>query len=157
MSERFMKSIPARDVRNGDVITSNDLHHPRGYEVVSVSDRGALIRFKDNHGCEPQIGSTKFVTLLHRPWPEGKTEEDMLNLLGAVSGTLAVEIQKQASSDRTFRVTTLIEGVRRILDAYELGKPFDQDKLCQSGRCSHPKRLRGAPCIGYEMKHYGAR
>jgi hypothetical protein len=116
MSERFVKAIRARDVRIRDVMDD-------GEEVVSAeTDRlGTCLKYKKGgDGYGP--GST-LLHIIHRPWPEGMTEQAMLERIQLYAKTLQgfSEVVPEAMESH-------IKLIREAIEAYELGKPLLRGK-----------------------------
>ncbi len=63
----------------------------------------------------------RIVGLIHRPWPEGKTEEDMINdVLVAMISTGATRSREDFKQK--------LPALREAIEAWELSKPLEPDK-----------------------------
>lgn len=126
-----MKAIRFRDVRPGDVVSQGARTRPEdvmevvgvegppveGYrEMVGLCVKGMSARF---FGL-----ADKVLLLVRRPWPEGKTEEDMLDRLRqAARRAELVLAARPCPPTSNPDPAVVIAGLREALDAYELGKP----------------------------------
>lgn len=125
MEERFVKAIQFKDVQKGDVVcfwTDCLLE----VSEVEVHPDHVVLHAKDASGGPPGgklPGSPEeFIGLLHRPWPEGKTERYMLHEISAK----AYEFNEAAEEGDVERARAVAQSLREAIEAWELSKPFDE-------------------------------
>jgi hypothetical protein len=124
MPERFVKAIRARDIRVGDV-------QEDGRKVVSVSTvrDWTTLKFEGGQACS--CSSDTLLEIIYRPYPEGKTEADMLGDVRCLTGcvySLCEAFRLEPTPRRYVRLTQHITELRETLEALELGKPIDNSK-----------------------------
>lgn len=59
---------------------------------------------------------------VHRPWPKGKTEKQMLGRVAVAAGVVSGRVQFCGPED----IREAIVELHEALDAYELGKPLEK-------------------------------
>lgn len=132
----FVKMIRFRDVRPGDVICK-EAHQPREVGAVSKEQDPYVDLFIRDGGLimgRPE----EIIGLIHRPWPDGKTEQDMLKAIFSIIKkipTVSYGAPKQLFEE--FWSTALIMCTPELgeaIDAYELGKPQEPDPMIPIGR-----------------------
>ena|SRR3989344_5788950 len=118
----FVKAIRFKDVLVGDVACEyhGDNHRVEtsGVSTLVFDDRDVILNTcaLSDMGKSTLVGHPdKFIGLLHRPRPEGKTEADMKRTaLGLARHVLAASDEAQDAA--------MVE-LREALEAWELGKP----------------------------------
>ena len=106
-----------RDIREKDVVCEREGEVLEVVHILDDTDNNSLPRlilYNPNSTRFIIMGHPdQYIGLLYRPWPEGKTEQDMRTDLRGAAGFF---------HERNMG----LEPLREALDAYELGKPFDQ-------------------------------
>lgn len=118
----MLKAICFKDVQAGDVVCQDaDKHRTVG--AVS-EERNPYIQLFIREGGFIQEKPDQLIGLVHRPWPEGNTEEGMrasIILFAYLVCTLH-QTELTASFDKA------TSDLRKAIEAYELGKPPESDK-----------------------------
>ena len=114
-----MKSIPFKDVKPGDVVLRYADGEPRKVERA----QGTVLVFKNNEAINGT--PNQLIGLVHRPWPEGKTEEEMLDAV--------INAAHRPGVFHSYRLSEL----RAALDAYELGELLYEEPQNESLRDRH--------------------
>jgi hypothetical protein len=121
-----MKAIRAADVHVGDVLMGGKVR------AVRINADRTFIDYEDG-GCGLGLSDSTLI-LLHRPWPEGKTANDMLAAVEACARRLAEAIaearaisegQVGIEHDHRENPQDVLAELRGAIDAYELGMPRD--------------------------------
>lgn len=127
----FEKAIFARDVRKGDIVRFGDVY--TGSPVASVEHATSspwVTIHCENGGGYPATPPDRIFSLIHRPWPEGKTDEKWrkeIEALLLVAWRTVEEANWEQISDYG-RSDQCLARLREALDVYELGKPLKSEK-----------------------------
>jgi hypothetical protein len=86
-----------------------------------------LLKYDGVQACWNRGPSDKPIILDHRPWPEGKTEKNMLNeifvaMANATPKWLSAGTPEDMDGAR-LDLKAATGGIREAIEAYELGKP----------------------------------
>lgn len=126
----FARAISFKDVRPGDMVAEGSGEIFGWYQVTACETPNAATVYLYIVGGNVLVGFPhQLIGLFHRPWPEGKTEREMLNAIevplrkcveGSVEedGSIYVDLRRGEVLD--FSV------LRDAIEAYELGKPLEQ-------------------------------
>ncbi len=126
----FMKAICFKDVKLGDVVCQNT-NEPvvvEKYERLTDRDEDFIALYgKDNgflHGHPDDI-----VGLVHQPWREGKTEEDMYDAIReAISIVPDVPYIRDEPDPAREKFAKAVSAIRKAVEVYELGLPAQAGK-----------------------------
>jgi len=115
----MMKAICFKDVRPGDVVCE-EMGEP--HEILKVQGPidqiyPIVVLYIKDAGIL-QNKPDAIIGLLHRPWPEGKTEKDMLNEV--VELALGICLPYPDPQD------IALDKLHKASEEYELGKPLEE-------------------------------
>jgi len=128
MGQRFAKVIRLQDVQAGDLVrfpyffdrilrilevSPAVLGNPN---IVGRNEPAVCVHFAE--GSETLLAD-QLCILLHRPWPEGKTEQDMLEEVISHAASLV------AVQDLPELFSRALDELHNAIDAFKLGLPFD--------------------------------
>lgn len=105
---------------------------PKAGDVVQNAPDGVCYNVNETDGG----GNAKQVIIVRRPWPEGKTEADMLEVVEtAIRKCVYAEIENDGRSIGAYvllwrgkHLEDDLRTLREAIEAYELGKPPESDK-----------------------------
>ena len=152
----FIKVVPLSEIRVGDVVVY-EVNDRTGWPVEKIVVDGGKILLLFGGPFSRTDRPDRLVGLIHRPWPEGKTERDMEYAAHDAFMEFVVK-----TIGRPIVTACQHESFRAFLDAYEayeLGKselivkpePLPEDP-CRMGRCDHPKNFVGT-CLVWAMQN----
>ena len=114
----MMKAICFEDVRPGDVVCRK-VGRSCTVGALSIEQDPYIQLFTREEGFV--MGRPgELIGLLHRPWPEGKTEGDMWREVMVLVSDL------YGQNLPSLRALGLATQLREAIEAYELGKPLEE-------------------------------
>ena len=145
----MMKAIFAKHVKEGDVIL---IPGGKRISVAYTDQRGATVRVGTADG-QADFGEYDIIGLGHRPWPEEKTNSDMLQAIAAavfeVYSLRGYTIGLTATQRTAPEFQRAVDKLREAIQAYELGKSSDMAQSVPS------KRQQPEGREGYGVKGVG--
>lgn len=139
-----MKAILAKEVRVGDVVEEYEGKPIVVAEVRENVGSGGYRRVELwNGGGLRWIGAeTQVLALLHQPWPEGKTEENMQDaVMRCVRRVDQVPLGPAGIEPVKRTLDREIETLRSYIEAYELGKPEHKPEQPQQNESLMDKHM----------------
>ncbi len=121
----MQRAIPFRDVRAGDVVCIEEGVRLRVEDISEGSnDTSTDIILNIERGGMHHGWPNELIGLCYRPWPEGKTAQQMRDEIWRHAQRLASLMDGGGHiEDHLSGVDVIIGQLREAMDAYELGKP----------------------------------
>lgn len=120
-----MKAISFKDVKPGDVICQKTGVFREVGALSQSSDPYIELFIKESGGIVTGRPN-QIIGLVHRPWPDGETEEGMVEKIVSYAGIVFGGGHDLVSSDTSTRIRMQewLTDLQKAINAYELGKPL---------------------------------
>ncbi|MDP2647914.1 MAG: hypothetical protein Q8P35_01585 [Candidatus Yanofskybacteria bacterium] len=132
----MMKAIFIKDVRAGDILL---LPHRGRMEVARVTNdhcfaathlNWSLIQLVYTDGTDSLQDGDDTAILVHHPYPEGKTNRDMLGSIAVLAHEVhtlrGYAVGIEATRSTAPELERAIHNLQGTIEAYELGKPLEE-------------------------------
>lgn len=130
MSERIVKGVCFEDVQSGYVVweKKGDPHTISSVSRIRCEGEVYVALYEKDEKGEERMAlhgePDQFIGLVHRPWPEGKTAEDMRDAIAGFSWEVMTDSDLHCANSG-HGMENSIEALRGAIDDYLLGKPLN--------------------------------
>ncbi|MEK7638241.1 MAG: hypothetical protein AAB375_02350 [Patescibacteria group bacterium] len=135
----MVKAIRFADVKQGDVVSrglTEEYERFTAAESAEPFEQTGVISIRLKNGGKLLGNPDELIGLLHRPWPEGKTDRKWrkeIEVLLLIAWRAVEEDNWQHGPDYG-RSDLHLAALHKAMDAYELGKPAQAGKPLESDK-----------------------